>query len=173
MGRTTSSMYGYPGGDNEMGRTASSMYGYPGGDNEMGRTASSMYGYPGGGDNEMGITASSMYGYPGGGNEMGRTASSMYEDGVRGAARTASSMYGGGSSCGYIHDGMVAARTASSMGRGSETAKTAAAMHSDFRPLDHGGAPSSYMQPCSVTKASFPKPLFPRANTASAYGEFW
>ncbi len=136
--------------------TAASMY-----DMHEARTAASMY------DMHEARTAASMYDM-----HEARTAASMYD---MHEARTAASMYD-------MHE----ARTAASMYDDAvmRAARTAASMYDepDIRAFSNPYARSSISttsksfspsMPYSVTKSSFPQPLFPQASTASAFGEYW
>ena len=113
------------------------------------------------------MTAASMYDM-----HEARTAASMYD---MHEARTAASMYD-------MHE----ARTAASMYDDAvmRAARTAASMYDepDIRAFSNPYARSSISttsksfspsMPYSVTKSSFPQPLFPQASTASAFGEYW
>ena len=124
-------------------------------------TAASMY------DMHEARTAASMYDM-----HEARTAASMYD---MHEARTAASMYD-------MHE----ARTAASMYDDAvmRAARTAASMYDepDIRAFSNPYARSSISttsksfspsMPYSVTKSSFPQPLFPQASTASAFGEYW
>ena len=77
-----------------------------------------------------------------------RTAASMYDDAVMRAARTAASM--------YDEPDIRAFSNPYARSSISTTSKS-------FSPS----------MPYSVTKSSFPQPLFPQASTASAFGEYW
>jgi len=136
-------------------RTAASMY-----DPSM-MTAASMY------DMHEPRTAASMYDM-----HEARTAASMYD---MHEARTAASMYD-------MHE----ARTAASMYDDAvmRAARTAASMYDEpeIRAFSNPYSRSSISttsksfspsMPYSVTKSSFPQPLFPQASTASAFGEYW
>lgn len=89
------------------------------------------------------MTAASMYDM-----HEARTAASMYDDAVMRAARTAASM--------YDEPEIRAFSNPYSRSSISTTSKS-------FSPS----------MPYSVTKSSFPQPLFPQASTASAFGEYW
>ena len=129
------------------------------------RTASSMYNAR---EPSM-MTAASMYDAR---EPSMMTAASMYD---MHEARTAASMYD-------MHE----ARTAASMYDDAvmRAARTAASMYDepDIRAFSNPYARSSISttsksfspsMPYSVTKSSFPQPLFPQASTASAFGEYW
>jgi hypothetical protein len=112
------------------------------------RTAASMY------DPSM-MTAASMYDM-----HEPRTAASMYD---MHEARTAASMYDDAV--------MRAARTAASMYDEPEIrAFSNPYSRSSISTTSKSFSPS---MPYSVTKSSFPQPLFPQASTASAFGEYW
>ena len=89
------------------------------------------------------MTAASMYDM-----HEARTAASMYDDAVMRAARTAASM--------YDEPDIRAFSNPYARSSISTTSKS-------FSPS----------MPYSVTKSSFPQPLFPQASTASAFGEYW
>jgi hypothetical protein len=112
------------------------------------RTAASMY------DPSM-MTAASMYDM-----HEPRTAASMYD---MHEARTAASMYDDAV--------MRAARTAASMY--DEPEIRAFSNPYSRSSISTTSKPFSPSMPYSVTKSSFPQPLFPQASTASAFGEYW
>ena len=99
------------------------------------------------------------------------TGASMYDMDEMRSARTAAAMY----------DEMRSARTAASMYDEAvmHAARTAASMHDEpeirafSNPYSRPTTSKSFRPSLAATKASFPKPLFPTANTASAFGEYW
>ena len=155
--RTEASMYDLA--SKRAARTAASMYDMDSMRSAM--TAASMY--------SPTRTAASMYDD----SSPARTAAAMYDDAVMRATRTAASMY----------DDSSPARTAAAMYDDAvmRAAMTGASMHDDAEmrsfsnPYSRSTTSKSFNPSlaCSVTKSSFPKPLFPKATTASAFGEYW